>query len=388
MQKISQEQVRNLLAQFKEGYDVVEKDGVWSNLSNKFRSFWNDRVMTAGEQIEDSEIDPIIRILDWNAKGHSGHREAVARAMIAQGAWRRMFNELHDNKELSNSLNKIFIARSDEDGARAIDELYKFNESKKNNLTGPSGNAVNSMLVAYDPVSNVSMISMGDRLKFLNAIEVEIPAKFEDESQGFRMIQSQKLIITYFRKLGSIDSARTLSVFMYSPLMKSLWKVADKEENVEEEVDETEEAEQKIVTKNKSADSNTFYIERQLEDFLVENWENTEFGKKLELIQEGDKFSQQYPTKIGKIDILAKVKKTGQYVVIELKKGKTSDDVVGQIARYMGWIGEHKSKDVRGIIVTSETDERLYYALKQIKNVELWVYKVDFHLDKIQSSGE
>ena len=386
MQKISQEQVKNLLTQFKQGYDAIEKDEIWSNLSNKFKSFWNDRVITLGESIEDSEIDPIIRILDWNAKGHSGHREAVARAMIAQGAWRRMFNELHNNKELSGSLNKIFIAHSEEEGVLAIDELYKINEGRKNNLTGPSGNAVNSMLAAYDPVLNLSMISMGDRLKFLNAVEIEVPAKLEDESQGYRMVQSQKLIIDYFRKLGNTDSARTLSVFLYSPLIKSLWKLADKQE-ISEEVEEVE-TEQKIITKDRSSDSNTFYIERQLEDFLIENWENTEFGKKLELIQEGDKFSQQYPTKIGKIDILAKDKKSGQYVVVELKKGKTSDDVVGQIARYMGWIAEHKSKDVRGIIVSSETDERLHYALKLIKNVELWVYKVDFHLDKIQSSGE
>ena len=386
MQKISQEQVKNLLTQFKQGYDAIEKDEIWSNLSNKFKSFWNDRVITLGESIEDREIDPIIRILDWNAKGHSGHREAVARAMIAQGAWRRMFNELHNNKELSGSLNKIFIAHSEEEGVLAIDELYKINEGRKNNLTGPSGNAVNSMLAAYDPVLNLSMISMGDRLKFLNAVEIEVPAKLEDESQGYRMVQSQKLIIDYFRKLGNTDSARTLSVFLYSPLIKSLWKLADKQE-ISEEVEEVE-TEQKIITKDRSSDSNTFYIEKQLEDFLIENWENTEFGKKLELIQEGDKFSQQYPTKIGKIDILAKDKKSGQYVVVELKKGKTSDDVVGQIARYMGWIAEHKSKDVRGIIVSSETDERLHYALKLIKNVELWVYKVDFHLDKIQSSGE
>lgn len=388
MQKISQEQVKNLLAQFKEGYEVAEKDEIWVGLSNKFRSFWNDRVMTPGELIEDSEVDPVIRILDWNAKGHTGHREAVARAMIAQGAWRRMFNELHDNIELGIALNKIFVSHSDDDRVLAVDGLYKFNQDRKNNLTGPSGNAVNSMLAAYDPVTNLSMISMADRLKFLDSIDATIPDSFADKSQGNRMVHSQKTIIDYFRKLGSSDSARTLSVFLYSPLMKSLWKLSDKQEIIEEEIEEVESEEQKIVSKNRPSDSNTFYIEKQLEDFLVENWENTEFGNKLELIQEGDKFSQQYPTKIGKIDILARDKKSGQYVVVELKKGKTSDDVVGQIARYMGWIAEHKSKDVRGIIVTSETDERLYYALKQIKNVELWIYRVDFHLNKIQSSGE
>ena len=82
-----------------------------------------------------------------------------------------------------------------------------------------------------------------------------------------------------------------------------------------------------------------FYMEKQLEDFLILNWENTELGKKYELIvEEGELISQQFRTDIGPIDILARDKRTGTYVVIELKKNQTSDDTVGQLARYMGWI--------------------------------------------------
>jgi len=42
---------------------------------------------------------PIIRILDRNGKGNTKNSEAVAKAMIPQGAWRRMFNEFHSNRE-------------------------------------------------------------------------------------------------------------------------------------------------------------------------------------------------------------------------------------------------------------------------------------------------
>ena len=83
--------------------------------------------------------------------------------------------------------------------------------------------------------------------------------------------------------------------------------------------------------------SGLFYMEQQLEDFIIENWANTEFGKKYDLIyEEGELKSQQYKTDIGRIDILAKDKTNGSYVVIELKRNQTSDDTVGKIARYMG----------------------------------------------------
>lgn len=125
-----------------------------------------------------------------------------------------------------------------------------------------------------------------------------------------------------------------------------------------------------------------FYMEKQLEDFIIHNWENTELGKKYSLIiEEGVLTSQQYKTDIGSIDILAKDKTTNSYVVIELKRNQTSDDTVGQLARYMGWIIEKKKdKNVKGIIIASSYDKKLEYALKVVNNVEVFLYEVDFKL--------
>lgn len=125
-----------------------------------------------------------------------------------------------------------------------------------------------------------------------------------------------------------------------------------------------------------------FYMEKQLEDFLINNWDRTELGKKYNLIvEDGEVVSRQYKTEVSSIDILAKDKKTGSYVVIELKKNQTSDDTVGQVARYMGWIKEKKGdKNVKGVIIAAELDEKLDYALKVVPNVEVFLYKVDFQL--------
>ena len=125
-----------------------------------------------------------------------------------------------------------------------------------------------------------------------------------------------------------------------------------------------------------------FYLEKQLEDFIIENWDRTEFGKKYDLIEEeGRVISQQYPTSIGRIDILATDKKTKNYVVIELKKNQTSDDTIGQLSRYMGWVKkELKDDNVKGIIVAGKFDEKLKYAKTMLPNSEAFLYEVDFKI--------
>ena len=139
-----------------------------------------------------------------------------------------------------------------------------------------------------------------------------------------------------------------------------------------------------ITVKDEESDlsKGLFYMEKQLEDFIIENWDQSEFGKKYNLIEEdGVLKSQQYPTDIGKIDILAKDKVSEDYVVIELKRNQTSDDTVGQIARYMGWVEEHLNcENVKGIIVCGKYDQKLDYARKRVKNVEVFLYQVNFSL--------
>lgn len=129
-----------------------------------------------------------------------------------------------------------------------------------------------------------------------------------------------------------------------------------------------------------------FYMEKQLEDFIIDNWEKTELGKKYDLIiEDGELVSQQYKTDIGAIDILARDKETKSHVVIELKKGQTSDDTIGQLTRYMGWIMEKKGdKNVSGVIIAADYDNKLEYALKVLQNIQVYLYKVNFTLDEFK----
>jgi len=380
-----------LIRLYKQYISTYEKDlytSIWENHSDKFKHFWTDKILSDDtKELNDQEVDDIIRILDKNAKGSTKTTEAIAKAMIPQGAWRRMFNEIKGSKRLSHTINTMITETDWRKKAEAIDELYKLNQGKKNNLTGPSGNAINCFIVAYDPFNNLSVISMNDRRRLLSFLSLDPDNKLAKMSFGEQVAWSNKLILDEFRRIGINESARIISDFLYdSHEMKQLWKPEEKPE-----VREKDPTGRKVFPATESlaerpdTDRALFYMEEQLEDFLIENWERPELSKKYDLIEEdGELVSQQYKTGIGKIDILVKEKNTNNFVVIELKKGQTSDDTVGQLARYMGWIKEKKNngKLPKGIIIAGRYDERLYYASKVLPDVKIYLYNVDFKLDQ------
>lgn len=127
-----------------------------------------------------------------------------------------------------------------------------------------------------------------------------------------------------------------------------------------------------------------FVLEKYLEEFIVSNFAKI-FGDKLVIYRdpEEDTIAQQYATDVGVIDILAQEPGTNDFVVIELKRGRESDRVVGQTLRYMGWVRENLCRDgqvVKGIIICRESDPKLSYALRMTDNVAVNYYRVDFEL--------
>jgi restriction system protein len=129
-----------------------------------------------------------------------------------------------------------------------------------------------------------------------------------------------------------------------------------------------------------------FAMEKHLEDFLVDNWAHTDLGKQYDIYSEdGNPVGQQYPSDTGPIDILAISKDKKTLLVIELKKGRTSDVVVGQTLRYMGFVQEalvEKGQSVRGVIIALEDDKRLRRALAMVPSVSFYRYQISFQLVK------
>ncbi len=132
-------------------------------------------------------------------------------------------------------------------------------------------------------------------------------------------------------------------------------------------------------------ESSAFALEKHLEDFIVRNFDRI-FKGALRMYEDGaGADGQQYDTDIGQIDILAVEPKSNSFVVIELKRGNSSDQVIGQILRYMGWVKKELCKDgqtVKGLVICHESDTRLSYALEMTNNIEVQYYEVDFKLRK------
>ena len=132
-------------------------------------------------------------------------------------------------------------------------------------------------------------------------------------------------------------------------------------------------------------DPTVFALEKHLEDFLVQNWNQTPLGKKYDIYKDEENSGQQFPTDTGPIDILAISKDKKEVLVVELKKGRASDAVVGQIQRYMGYVTECIAEDtqqVKGIIIALDDDKRIKFALKVAPNIDFYRYEVKFNLIK------
>ncbi len=112
-------------------------------------------------------------------------------------------------------------------------------------------------------------------------------------------------------------------------------------------------------------------LERVLEDILEQNIQELEPGLTL--------VGRQFPTAVGPIDLLAR-DSNDSYVVIELKRGRSSDRVIGQIARYLGWVTERMVQGnearARAIVVGREYDAKFAAAITQINRVRPYTYDI------------
>ena len=143
-----------------------------------------------------------------------------------------------------------------------------------------------------------------------------------------------------------------------------------------------------IISNNESKEeiTHSFTLEKYLEEFIVDNWNNTEFGKTYDIYeQDGKVVGKQYQTGIGPCDILAISKDKKEFLIIELKKGRASDQVIGQLTRYMGSIKSRLAVNgeiVKGCIIALDDDPNLKCALSVIPYVEFYKYRINFSLLK------
>jgi hypothetical protein len=222
---MSEVKFSSFLPEFDGVYDSATKQRAWTELSAQFREFWSNRVMGADiDPISDEDCDKVIKILDRNGKGNNKDTEAIARAMVSQGAWRRLFNELHKNRKLGEVVNKILTEQDPRLKAQYIDELYGMEEAQKIYLTGKSGNTISVFLAAFDPFKNLSVISLKDRRLLLECLTSPYVTEFDGQSIGAKIIQSNSVLANAIEVNGVNGDARKISEYCYYPPVKELWR--------------------------------------------------------------------------------------------------------------------------------------------------------------------
>ncbi|MFQ5808863.1 MAG: endonuclease NucS domain-containing protein, partial [Armatimonadota bacterium] len=124
--------------------------------------------------------------------------------------------------------------------------------------------------------------------------------------------------------------------------------------------------------------------------FMRDNWESIDLGEGWQLYEEdGEPVGYEYKAgDIGYIDLLAHHHSEARWLVIELKRAQSSDDTIGQVLRYMGWVKQHVADSgdtVEGLIIAHGMEPRLRYALECTSNLSVKLYEVDFRLtDPVQ----
>jgi tetratricopeptide (TPR) repeat protein len=165
--------------------------------------------------------------------------------------------------------------------------------------------------------------------------------------------------------------------------------IEEDEESIDAERDEPNETRtalelrsQSITSRRQSLrTSHSIQTEETLEALLEEMIcrEGQAFGRRLRIFEslEGVYGRQLAIAGIGRIDLLVGDVDTQELIVIELKRAKSTDEVVGQLCRYLGWVRENLAEGnqmVRGIICVRRSSEKLRLAVSAVSGVEIFEY--------------
>lgn len=286
---------------------------------------------------------------DW--KDHSGTKhkaKEIFDTLKADKVW-GIGDRTPNRKNLSPG-DKVVFYQAGSDGQRFLG--YGTLSSKCNHFSKDPH---------YSEKTNTITHEWGNIVTFEDFDSFEQPKLLADLAENLDFIVKKEMAAAYFQ-----SGVRSITKSDFDTILsEDLVKVSKKgqEEGIE--------------------DKGLFVLEKYLQDFIVSNWDNIYFGQKLHIYQDDDGNSgSQYTTDVGYIDILA-VDEKNNFVVIELKKGRESDKVVGQLLRYIGWVKKNlatKGQTVQGLIICKDVDEKLDYAISAVSNISLKRYTMSFKL--------
>ena len=128
----------------------------------------------------------------------------------------------------------------------------------------------------------------------------------------------------------------------------------------------------------------SFLFEKNLEDFLVDTWDQLPYFKDYDLYKEGGETGRQVMTRTGPLDLLAITKDQSRMLVVELKRNAGEERALAQTCRYITDIERkfNKKGQVEGLIICSKQTAQLREAVMQVPKIKVLEYKINFALSE------
>jgi len=129
--------------------------------------------------------------------------------------------------------------------------------------------------------------------------------------------------------------------------------------------------------------------ERAIEEYIAENWSQTPFaamGIALAARERHGMAGRQQFTPVNSIDLLGYRARRREWWIIELKRGRAADAVVGQVSRYLGWVAEERGprgESAVGAVLAGGADTKLRYAVRANPRLSLWTYDASFRITRV-----
>lgn len=131
------------------------------------------------------------------------------------------------------------------------------------------------------------------------------------------------------------------------------------------------------------------FTERALEEHLERHWDETPFqemGIQLASRERNGMPGRQVITPVNAIDLLGYRRRAKEWWVFELKRGRPGDAVVGQVGRYLSWMGEAhtgRGESVCGAIIARKVDRKLRFSARAMPRLTLWEFDESLRVQQV-----
>ncbi|OOY24887.1 hypothetical protein BMI91_00065 [Thioclava sediminum] len=128
-----------------------------------------------------------------------------------------------------------------------------------------------------------------------------------------------------------------------------------------------------VLTLNRIAHSETgFTTEYVIQRQILKNWRETPWGRDYEIVQ--DEFPVDGGRNSRRIDILARHRKNGDWLVVELKRAEATPDAVGQAADYLRALAQRDEFNHGRLeaVVIAERFQKSARKLAEVEGIDLY----------------